>query len=82
MNSSKAGQELQRKASIYGGLLAPVALAFALGVSAAAQVAEDNYFGTTHFMMFAPAMHNSPEVLITSTLERLRAAAGSISSTV
>src|SRR5450631_18179 len=39
MNSSRAGQTLRRKTSIYGGLLAPVALAFVLGVSAAAQVA-------------------------------------------
>ena len=39
MNSNKAAQTLRRKASIYGGLLAPVALALALGVSAAAQVA-------------------------------------------
>jgi protein SCO1/2 len=39
MNSNKAAQTLRRKVSIYGGLLAPVALALALGVSAAAQVA-------------------------------------------
>ncbi len=39
MNSNKAAQTLRRKASIYGGLLAPVALALALGVPVAAQVA-------------------------------------------
>lgn len=39
MNNSRAGKTLRRKASIYGSLLAPVALAFALGVSATAQVA-------------------------------------------
>lgn len=38
MNSSR-GHTLRRKASIYGGLLAPVALALVLGVSGAAQVA-------------------------------------------
>lgn len=39
MNSSSTGRTIRRKASIYGGLAAPVALALALGVSAAAQVA-------------------------------------------
>jgi protein SCO1 len=39
MNSSRAGQTLRRKASIYGGILAPVALALALSVPVAAQVA-------------------------------------------
>lgn len=39
MNSSSTGRTIRRKASIYGGLVAPVALALALGVSAAAQVA-------------------------------------------
>jgi protein SCO1 len=38
MNSS-AGRTIRRKASIYGGRIAPVALALALGISAAAQVA-------------------------------------------